>query len=225
MLATYAAKVERWGWRWRLSGPEKTSAVLTHFGCVLDATMNAVDLQACLTLLIKHCAAQADVCGLSACFQPPGQQIIVPISQSICTGSYLFLPNRQSLKHRCCTWPMVRSCHNSAVQVYLHQLGDTHGSAVLPPAVIRILNAKACRSAIMFGDPLLPTECAQLVALLKLTQLCFSCAHGRPTMAPLVDLQAFCNQVSMKGTAGLAAKPANDVRVGLQCRLRKLLQS
>lgn len=111
-----------------------------------------------------------------------------------------------------------------AVQVYLQQLGDTHGSAVLPPAVIRILNAKACRSAIMFGDPLLPTECAQLVASLKLTQLCFSCAHGRPTMAPLVDLQAFCNQVSMNDTSAFAAKPVSDGSAGLQHRLRELLQ-
>lgn len=54
MLDTYAAQVERWGWRWRLSGPDNTSALFTHLGCVLDATMNAIDLQACLSLLIKH---------------------------------------------------------------------------------------------------------------------------------------------------------------------------
>lgn len=50
MLATYAAKVERWGWRWRLSGPDSTSVLLTHFGSVLGATMNAFDLQASLCL-------------------------------------------------------------------------------------------------------------------------------------------------------------------------------
>lgn len=76
------------------------------------------------------------------------------------------------------------------LQVYLHQLDDTAGSALLPPAIVQILNSKACRSAIMFGDPLLPTECAELLAALKETQLCFSCAHGRPTMAPLIDLAA-----------------------------------
>lgn len=77
------------------------------------------------------------------------------------------------------------------VQVYLHQLGDTGGSCVLPPAVVRVLNSKACRSAIMFGDPLLPTECAELIAALKITQLCFCCAHGRPTMAPLINIAAY----------------------------------
>ena len=43
----------------------------------------------------------------------------------------------------------------------------------------------------MFGDPLLPTECSELIRQLKLTQLCFSCAHGRPTLAPIVDIAAF----------------------------------
>lgn len=109
------------------------------------------------------------------------------------------------------------------MQVYLHQLADTHGSAVLPPAVTRILNAKACRSAIMFGDPLLPGECAQLVSSLKATQLCFSCAHGRPTMAPLVNLQALRHQVSMSGTSILAAQPSKSDRLGLQDRLHQLL--
>lgn len=45
MLASYASKVQRWGWRWRLSR-DNTTVLLTHFGSVLAATMNAVDLQA-----------------------------------------------------------------------------------------------------------------------------------------------------------------------------------
>ncbi|KAL3149032.1 hypothetical protein ABBQ32_001879 [Trebouxia sp. C0010 RCD-2024] len=46
MLATFEAKVQRWGWRWRLSGADNTSVLLTHFGSVLGATMTALDLQA-----------------------------------------------------------------------------------------------------------------------------------------------------------------------------------
>lgn len=110
-----------------------------------------------------------------------------------------------------------------ALQVYLHQLADTHGSAVLPPSVTRILNAKACRSAIMFGDPLLPSECVELVSSLKVTQLCFSCAHGRPTMAPLVSLPDLHNHISITGTSVLAAKRVQSDELGLQVRLQKLL--
>ena len=40
------------------------------------------------------------------------------------------------------------------------------------------------------GDALSRADCCILVQRLQETQLCFSCAHGRPTMAPLADLSA-----------------------------------
>eukprot|EP00897_Mesotaenium_endlicherianum_P010818 jgi/Mesen1/9765/ME000007S09832 len=56
---------------------------------------------------------------------------------------------------------------------YLRQLIDTEGSSAPPPSVIRLLNSKACRGAIMFGDALHKSECQLLVEQLKLTQMCF----------------------------------------------------
>ncbi|KAL9328310.1 hypothetical protein ACSQ67_003313 [Phaseolus vulgaris] len=83
---------------------------------------------------------------------------------------------------------------------YLHAelelLADTDGSSTMPPSVIRVLNSKACRGAIMFGDSLLPSECSLLVEELKHTSLCFQCAHGRPTTVPLVNLEALHNQIA-----------------------------
>ncbi|CAM8905141.1 unnamed protein product [Rhodiola kirilowii] len=79
---------------------------------------------------------------------------------------------------------------------YLQQLADTDGSSTIPPAIIRILNSKACRGAIMFGDVLLPSECSLLVEELKNTSLCFQCAHGRPTTVPLVNLRALHKQIT-----------------------------
>ncbi|KAK8607390.1 hypothetical protein V6N13_053128 [Hibiscus sabdariffa] len=80
---------------------------------------------------------------------------------------------------------------------FLHQLADTDGSSTMPPSVSRILNCKACRGAIMFGDSLLPSECSLIVEELKQTSLCFQCAHGRPTTAPLVNLEALHRQIAM----------------------------
>ncbi|CAI5985634.1 unnamed protein product [Closterium sp. NIES-64] len=72
---------------------------------------------------------------------------------------------------------------------YLLQLQETGGLASTPPrAVVQLLASKACRGAIMFGDMLKPSETSQLIECLKHTQLPFQCAHGRPTMVPLVDL-------------------------------------
>ncbi|RDX87164.1 DNA mismatch repair protein MLH3, partial [Mucuna pruriens] len=79
---------------------------------------------------------------------------------------------------------------------FLQQLADTDGSSTMPPSVIRVLNLKACRGAIMFGDSLLPSECSLLVEELKHTSLCFQCAHGRPTTVPLVNLEALHNQIA-----------------------------
>ncbi|MCL7024487.1 hypothetical protein MKW94_003808 [Papaver nudicaule] len=79
---------------------------------------------------------------------------------------------------------------------FLEQLYDTDGSSTMPPSVLRVLNFKACRGAIMFGDALLPSECSLIVEELKQTSLCFQCAHGRPTTAPLVNLGALHKQIS-----------------------------
>ncbi|PKA56543.1 DNA mismatch repair protein MLH3 [Apostasia shenzhenica] len=82
---------------------------------------------------------------------------------------------------------------------YLEQLVETGGSSIIPPSVLRILNFKACRGAIMFGDALLPTECSLIVEELKSTSLCFQCAHGRPTTVPLVNLTTLREQLARFG--------------------------
>ncbi|CAH2076643.1 unnamed protein product [Thlaspi arvense] len=79
---------------------------------------------------------------------------------------------------------------------FLQQLADTDGSSTIPPSVLRVLNSKACRGAIMFGDSLLPSECSLIIEGLKQTSLCFQCAHGRPTTVPLVNLKALHKQIA-----------------------------
>jgi hypothetical protein len=73
-------------------------------------------------------------------------------------------------------------------QLYLHQLHETAGADLPPPAVLRVLRSKACRTAIMFGDMLDREQCYALLGQLRGTQLWTQCAHGRPTVAPLVHL-------------------------------------
>ncbi|KAL3629906.1 hypothetical protein CASFOL_026218 [Castilleja foliolosa] len=83
---------------------------------------------------------------------------------------------------------------------FLHQLADTDGSSTIPPSVHRVLNNKACRGAIMFGDTLLPSECSLIVEELKRTSLCFQCAHGRPTTVPLVNLDLLHDRIAKIGS-------------------------
>ncbi|PNT65097.1 hypothetical protein BRADI_4g37263v3 [Brachypodium distachyon] len=83
---------------------------------------------------------------------------------------------------------------------FIQQLDESDGSSTIPPAVLRILNFKACRGAIMFGDPLLPSECCLIIEELKATSLCFQCAHGRPTTVPIVNVASLRDELARLGT-------------------------
>jgi DNA mismatch repair ATPase MutL len=66
----------------------------------------------------------------------------------------------------------------------LETLREAPGSSV-PRCIRAILNSRACRGAIMFGDALDRDGCESLVRALGSCQWPFSCAHGRPTCVPL----------------------------------------
>ena len=95
----------------------------------------------------------------------------------------------------------TRALTATDLRLYLHELAETQGSMnVVPSGVVRVLNSRACRSAIMFGDELVPSQCQNLINALQTTQMCFVCAHGRPTIAPLVDLVAVGKAVAVMQT-------------------------
>ena len=60
----------------------------------------------------------------------------------------------------------------------------------MPRGMLSMLNSRACRSAIMFNDHLELTECENLVRRLAETRFPFQCAHGRPSIIPLVALSS-----------------------------------
>ncbi|KAK6506307.1 DNA mismatch repair protein [Arthrobotrys conoides] len=51
-----------------------------------------------------------------------------------------------------------------------------------------VVSSRACRSAIMFNDKLALEECKELIEKLASCDFPFQCAHGRPSMVPVVDL-------------------------------------
>jgi DNA mismatch repair ATPase MutL len=66
-----------------------------------------------------------------------------------------------------------------------------------PPAVGRIAASRACRSAVKFGDALTNYQTREIMSNLSKTQLPFQCAHGRPSIAPLLNLHS-----CLRGAAG-----------------------
>ena len=69
--------------------------------------------------------------------------------------------------------------------------------STLPEGLIDLVNSRACRSAIMFNDYLSLDDCKELVRKLSRCVFPFMCAHGRPSMVPLVDLGAMRSNDSM----------------------------
>lgn len=62
-------------------------------------------------------------------------------------------------------------------------------SSCVPTVFHEILNSKACRSAVMFGDELTRQECIILISKLSRCHNPFQCAHGRPSMIPIAELK------------------------------------
>ncbi|KAL1612495.1 DNA mismatch repair protein [Paraconiothyrium brasiliense] len=60
--------------------------------------------------------------------------------------------------------------------------------ASCPEGLIDLINSRACRSAVMFNDELSMKQCRELVRKLCNCVFPFMCAHGRPSMVPLVDM-------------------------------------
>lgn len=59
-----------------------------------------------------------------------------------------------------------------------------------PQGILDLLNSRACRGAIMFNDPLSIEECKLMVYRLAECAFPFQCAHGRPSMVPILDLRS-----------------------------------
>lgn len=66
--------------------------------------------------------------------------------------------------------------------------GGSLATKPCPQRLLDMLNSRACRSAIMFNDELTREECQTLIQRLGKCAFPFQCAHGRPSMVPLVDM-------------------------------------
>lgn len=85
-------------------------------------------------------------------------------------------------------------------------------SLLQPPSLRRIAASKACRTAIRFGDKLSLFECSDIMKKLSRTELPFQCAHGRPSVVPLLILD---RDVSPTGCGGRLTELPNGKAVKL----------
>lgn len=72
------------------------------------------------------------------------------------------------------------------IQVLSNRTSDA--SCCKPAFFVRALASLACRYAIMFGEKLNEDRCKEIIRSLANCDLSFICAHGRPSIVPLSDI-------------------------------------
>uniref|UniRef100_A0A8C7BFJ1 MutL homolog 3 n=1 Tax=Neovison vison TaxID=452646 RepID=A0A8C7BFJ1_NEOVI len=86
--------------------------------------------------------------------------------------------------------PVTKSIVEEFIREQVELLQTTGAiQGTLPLTVQKVLASQACHGAIKFNDGLSPEESCRLIEGLSRCQLPFQCAHGRPSMLPLADIE------------------------------------
>uniref|UniRef100_A0A8B9TA96 MutL homolog 3 n=1 Tax=Anas platyrhynchos TaxID=8839 RepID=A0A8B9TA96_ANAPL len=95
--------------------------------------------------------------------------------------------------------PVTESIVEEFIQEQV-ELVQTTGRArgTLPLTLLKVLASQACHGAIKFNDSLTLEESCQLIKALSSCQLPFQCAHGRPSMMPLADIDHLQQEIQPK---------------------------
>ncbi|XP_071602065.1 DNA mismatch repair protein Mlh3 isoform X1 [Heliangelus exortis] len=86
--------------------------------------------------------------------------------------------------------PVTKSIVEELIQEQVELVQTTGGGArgTLPLTFLKVLASQACHGAIKFNEHLSLEESSRLIEALSSCQLPFQCAHGRPSMMPLADI-------------------------------------
>ncbi|XP_010280391.1 PREDICTED: DNA mismatch repair protein Mlh3 [Phaethon lepturus] len=86
--------------------------------------------------------------------------------------------------------PVTKSIVEELIQEQVELVQTTGGRArgTLPLTFLKVLASQACHGAIKFNEHLTLEESCRLIEALSSCQLPFQCAHGRPSMMPLADI-------------------------------------
>lgn len=108
---------------------------------------------------------------------------------------------------------------------FIKELGNLSGENVVPYFVKNILALNACRYAIMFGDELSQETQINLIESLAKCELCFICAHGRPSVIPLFDMNTKSHSSATEGTSARADKEGElNLSKGENCGPKRIIR-
>ena len=81
-----------------------------------------------------------------------------------------------------------RQCENLA-QELVQRLLQREPTSGIPNTILSFLATRACHGAVRFGDALSHEDCQQLLEDLADCRAPFQCAHGRPSLVPLMYMK------------------------------------
>uniref|UniRef100_A0A2I2ZCB2 MutL homolog 3 n=1 Tax=Gorilla gorilla gorilla TaxID=9595 RepID=A0A2I2ZCB2_GORGO len=122
---------------------------------------------------------------------------------------------------------VTKSIVEEFIREQLELLQTTGGiQGTLPLTVQKVLASQACHGAIKFNDGLSLQESCRLIEALSSCQLPFQCAHGRPSMLPLADIDHLEQEKQIKPNLTKLRKMAQAWRLfgKAECDTRQSLQ-
>ncbi|KAM5337322.1 LOW QUALITY PROTEIN: DNA mismatch repair protein Mlh3 [Glossophaga mutica] len=110
--------------------------------------------------------------------------------------------------------PVTKSIVEEFLREQVELLQTTGGvQGTLPLTVQKVLASQACHGAIKFNDGLSLEESYRLIEALSQCQLPFQCAHGRPSMLPLADMDHLEQEKQIKPNLAKLRKMAQAWRL------------
>ncbi|XP_032963594.1 DNA mismatch repair protein Mlh3 isoform X4 [Rhinolophus ferrumequinum] len=109
---------------------------------------------------------------------------------------------------------VTKSIVEELIREQVELLQTTGGiQGTLPLTVQKVLASQACHGAIKFNDGLSVEESYRLIEALSWCQLPFQCAHGRPSMLPLADIDHLEQEKQIKPNLAKLRKMAQAWRL------------
>ncbi|KAM6275128.1 DNA mismatch repair protein Mlh3 isoform 1-T1 [Porphyrio hochstetteri] len=135
--------------------------------------------------LLRCCYKNLEDLGLELSFPESTSSMILVRKVPLC------FVEREANELRRKRHPVTKSIVEELIQEQVELVQTTGGGArgsTLPLTFLKVLASQACHGAIKFNEHLTSEESCKLIEALSSCQLPFQCAHGRPSMMPLADI-------------------------------------
>uniref|UniRef100_A0A2I3RYR0 MutL homolog 3 n=1 Tax=Pan troglodytes TaxID=9598 RepID=A0A2I3RYR0_PANTR len=151
--------------------------------CTKDLTTVAVDVVLENGYLFRCYHKNLEDLGLEFAFPDTSDSLVLVGKVPLC------FVEREANELRRGRSTVTKSIVEEFIREQLELLQTTGGiQGTLPLTVQKVLASQACHGAIKFNDGLSLQESCRLIEALSSCQLPFQCAHGRPSMLPLADI-------------------------------------